>query len=397
MAGINKGVKRVDKIRVLIADDIEETRNVIKKILNLNKEEFEVIGEAEDGEKVLELIPKVKPDIVLMDINMPVVNGLEATEIITEKYPWIIVIILSVQGENEYLRKAMFSGAKEYIIKPFNYEELVVTIKAAYKKYKPREKSVEINKRISRDANVITFFSSKGGVGKSVVTLNISVELSKLQDCKILLMDMDLLFGDIAMMVNQCNSKTILDVIDDGQIDTYESIKPYLYKYNENLDMLFAPLRPEAAEYIPKESVERIIKILQKEYDFILIDTGINFNDITLFLLDYARKIMFVTTSEIVSLKNAKLGLGVMKSLGYDKDKLELIVNRFTTSYGIKKSEIEEAFENNIFALIPEDAKAVNFSVNKGHPFCDNKKYSKLKIRKSIETISNKIFNGDNQ
>ena len=386
----------MNKIKILIADDIEETRNVIKKILNLEKEQFEVVGEAENGEKVLELIPKARPDIVLMDINMPLVNGLEATEKISEEYPWVIVIILSVQGENEYLKKAMFSGAKEYIIKPFHFNELTKTIKATYEKYKPREINNERDKNLSKDAKVITFFSSKGGVGKSIIALNASIVLSKIQDSKILLLDMDLLFGDIAMLVNQCNPKTILDVIDDGQLDSYVNIKPYLYKYNESLDMLFAPLKPEAAEYVSKDSVEKMMKILQKYYDFIVIDTGINFNDITLYLLDYAQTILFVTTSEIVSLKNAKLGLGVMKSLGYDKGKLELIINKFTTSYGINRTELEEAFEGDVFTLIPEDEKTVNLSVNRGQPFCANARYNKLKVGNSIKLMCEKLLDKAN-
>ena len=125
------------------------------------------------------------------------------------------------------------------------------------------------------------------------------------------------------------NQKTILDAIDDGQIDSYENIKPYLYKYNDNFDMLFAPEKPEAAEYIGKETVEKIMKIVKKQYDVIIVDTGINFNDNTLYILDMAEKILMVSTMEIVALKNTKLGLRVMESLGYDKDKVKLVINRF--------------------------------------------------------------------
>ncbi|NSW89699.1 MAG: response regulator [Firmicutes bacterium] len=369
------------KIRILIADDIEETRDVIKKILSIDKEMFEVVGEAGNGEEVLRLIPKVKPDVVLMDINMPVLNGLEATEKISDEYPWVIVIILSVQGENEYLKKAMFYGAKEYIIKPFHYDVLSETIKVTYEKYKEKEMKLQSNQAPTRDAKVIAFFSSKGGVGKSVLALNTSIMLSKESGKKILLADMDLLFGDISMLVNQYNQKTILDVIDDGQLNSYENIKPYLYKYNENLDMLFAPAKPEAAEYIGKDSIEKMMKVFQKQYDVIIVDTGINFNDSTLYILDNAQTILYVTTGEIVALKNTKLGLRIMKSLGYDNDKVKLVINRFTSRYGISKAEVEEAFKDNIFAILPEEEKTVSISVNKGQPFCDNAKYSKSKSK----------------
>jgi len=254
----------MSKIKILIADDIEETRNVIRKILTMETEFFEVVGEASNGEEVLKLIPKVKPDVVLMDINMPILNGLEATEEITSLYPSVIVIIMSVQAENEYLKKAMFHGAKEYIIKPFNYDTLVNTIQTTYEKYKERfVKQVACGEQTD-NAKVIAFFSSKGGVGKSVLSVNSAIALSKVKNKRTLLVDMDLMFGDISMLVNQYTQKTILDVIDDGQLDTYENIKPYLYKYNENLDMFFAPRKPEAAEYIGKDSIEKMTTIFQK-------------------------------------------------------------------------------------------------------------------------------------
>lgn len=379
------------KIRILIADDIQETRNVIKKILNLEEELFEVVGEAGSGEEVLRLIPKVNPDVVLMDINMPELNGLEATEKITNEFPSVIVIIMSVQGEIEYLKKAMFYGAKEYIVKPFNYDDLIETITTTYEKYKDRQ--VNLNSSIERKTNarVISFFSSKGGVGKSVLALNTAIVLSKDANKKILLVDLVLQFGDIAMLVNQYNQKNILDVVDDGQCDSYENIKPYLYKYNENLDMLFAPTKPEAAEYISKDSIEKIMKTFQNQYDFIIADTGINFSDGTLYVLDMSKDILYVSTMEIVSLKNTKLGLQVMQSLNYEKNKVKLVINRCTSSYGISKGDVESVFKDNIFSMIPDEEKIISLSVNKGHPFCDETKYHKSKLGKAIKDMCEEL------
>lgn len=373
------------KIKVLIADDIEETRKVIIKILNLEQDSFEVVGEACNGEEVLALIPRVKPDIVLMDINMPVLNGLEATEKISEKFPFVTVIIMSVQGENEYLKKAMFYGAKEYIIKPFNYEILIETIKVTYEKYKFKQNKNEINDLPNKEGKIISFFSSKGGVGKSILSLNTGMVLSKERNNKILIIDMDLQFGDISMLVNQYNQKNILDAIEENQCESYEAIKPFLYKYNEKLDILFAPNKPEAAEYINKDSIDKIIKAVIKQYDYIIIDTGINFSDNTLFVLDASHIILYVSTMDIVSLKNTKLGLKVMESLGYDKHKVKLVINRFTTDYGVSKKDVDEIFKDNIFAMLPNEEKIVNISVNQGKPFCDDAKYLKTKLGKYLD------------
>ncbi|ERI91498.1 response regulator receiver domain protein [Clostridiales bacterium oral taxon 876 str. F0540] len=376
----------MNKIRMLIADDIDETRSVIKKILGLEDNQFEVVGEASDGEEVLSLIPEVNPDVVLMDINMPVLNGLETTERITNDYPNVIVIIMSVQAENEYLKKAMFYGAKEYIIKPFNYDCLVETVKSTYEKYKERQVKL-INSEPLREGKIITFFSSKGGVGKSVLALNSSIIFSKQANKKILLIDMDLQFGDISIMVNKYNQKTILDLVDEGQMDSYENIKPYMYKCNDNLDMLFAPGKPEAAEYISKESIEKLLKQVKNQYDLIIVDTGINFNDNTLYVLDHSQKIVFLSTMDIISLKNTKLGLRVMQSLGYERDKVKLVINRFNSGYGIGKKDVEEVFKDNIFAMLPDEEKTVILSINKGEPFCDAGKYNKSKIGKALEIM----------
>lgn len=377
----------MSKIRLLIADDIEDTRNVIKKLLSLEKDTFEVVGEAGNGEEVLKLIPRVKPDVVLMDINMPLLNGLEATERITNEFPSVIVIIMSVQAENDYLKKAMFHGAKEYIIKPFNYDSLIETIKTTHDRYKDRLSKLTVSSDKAKDARIISFFSSKGGVGKSVLALNSAVVLGKEKNIKVLLVDMDLQFGDISILVNKYNEKNILDAVDEGQIDSYEGVKPYLYKYNDNLDMLFAPGKPEAAEYIVKETIEKLMESFKSEYDLILIDTGVNFNDNTLYLLDISEKVIFVSTMEIVALKNTKLGLRVMESLGYEKDKVKLVINRFNTNYGISKKEAEEAFKDGISAEIPDDEKTVITSINKGRPFCEESRINKTKISKAVEVM----------
>jgi pilus assembly protein CpaE len=151
--------------------------------------------------------------------------------------------------------------------------------------------------------------------------------------------------------------------------------------------MLFAPKKPEAAEYIGKDSIEKMLKIFQNQYDLIIIDTGINFNECTLYVLDHTETILYVTTGEIVALKNTKLGLGVMKSLGYNNDKVKIVINRFASGYGIGKAEVEEVFKDNIFAIIPEDKKAVSVSVNKGQPLNDNSRYRRMKIVNAIELM----------
>lgn len=382
----------MEKIKVVIADDVADIVKVVRKTLSLEAETFEVVGEAGNGQEVLDLIPKVEPDIVLMDINMPVLNGLEATEKITKEYPDVAVIMMSVQGEAEYLKKAMFHGAKEFIIKPFNYEGLVETIKTTHQRHREMQQNIRPKEEKEREGKLMTYFSSKGGVGKSILSLNSAITLSQEKKQKVLLIDLDLQFSDISILVNKYNERTILDLVDEGQLNTYQEIKPYLYPYNENLDMLFAPGKPEAAEYISKSSIEKILKTLKHKYDLIIVDTGINFNDNTLYVLDHADQILFISTMEIASLKNTKLGLNVMESLGYDQNKVKLVINRSTTKYGVSKGDVEEVFKDGIYAMIPDEEKTVSISVNRGEPFAGRGRLGKSKIEKAIEAMCESIL-----
>jgi pilus assembly protein CpaE len=124
-----------EKIRLLIVDDIAETRVNLRKLLMFD-ESVEVIGEAENGEEAVAQALALIPDIVLMDINMPVMDGIQATASILAEQPRIGVVILSVQGEREYLQKAMAAGARDYLVKPPSGDELVNTIQRVFARRK---------------------------------------------------------------------------------------------------------------------------------------------------------------------------------------------------------------------------------------------------------------------
>ena len=118
-------------IRLLIVDDISSTRDNLQKLLSF-EEDIEVAGTASDGREGLEAAHRLQPDIVLTDVNMPVMDGIELTETLASELPTSPVIIMSVQGERDYLRRAMQAGAREFLIKPFSHDELVAAIRRVY-------------------------------------------------------------------------------------------------------------------------------------------------------------------------------------------------------------------------------------------------------------------------
>ena len=197
-------------------------------------------------------------------------------------------------------------------------------------------------------------------------------------------MDLDLQFGDIALMVNRQNEMTIKEMFDDSPITSIEDMKPYLFKYKENCDMLFAPKDPESAEYISKEQIKSILEILKKHYDVIIIDTGVNYDEITLNALDISDQVIIVSSLEVTGLKNTKLSLRVMQSLNYDSSKVKLLVNMAQDKFGVTKANVQKAFTFEVIGYIPEDVKLVRNSINTGVPLIATKNNSLFKPLLSV-------------
>ncbi|MHB8171478.1 MAG: response regulator [Thermincolia bacterium] len=358
------------KIKVLIVDDVAETSDNVKRLLYF-EEDMEVVGEAGNGEEAVSQAEKLRPDIVLMDINMPVMDGITATELISLKLPRAGIIIMSVQGEQEYLKKAMMAGAREYMVKPFSSDELADTIRKVYdfearrvNKLVPGEAKVVVR----QEHQVITVFSTKGGVGKSTIATNLAVSLVKETGRKVVLVDLDLQFGDVAVMLNVIPKRTLTELAQEiGQLDG-ELLDSYLAPHPSGVKILPAPTRPEYAELVTASHVEKILGVLKQNYDYVIVDTPPLFNDANLAALDISDQILLILALDLPTIKNIKLSLEVLESLHY-RGKVRIVLNRSSNDFGIKYEDVERSLGFLVAAHVPSDGRVVVASVNKGVPF----------------------------
>ena len=162
-------------IRVLIVDDLPETRENVRKLLQFESD-IEVIGQAGTGEEAVQMAKEHQPDIILMDINMPGIDGIGASQQITESVPSVQIIIMSVQSDPNYLRRAMMAGARDFLTKPFGGDELVAAIRRVHDK-RPAASSAPVRQHrqvtgntpeepvVAPEGNWIAVYSPKGGAG----------------------------------------------------------------------------------------------------------------------------------------------------------------------------------------------------------------------------------------
>lgn len=373
------GDEGMAKIRILIVDDIAETRDNISRLLYFEPD-IEVVGDAENGEIALKLAKRLTPDIILMDINMPVMDGITATEKIAMEVPAAGIVIMSVQGEQEYLKKAMMAGAREYMIKPFSSDELVQTIRRVNDFEKRRRIQLVTGSkgpRPRREPKIITVFSTKGGVGKTTIGTNLAVSIARETGSRVALVDLDLQFGDVAVMLNVLPKRTITELVQEIAGLDADMLETFMVSHPSGIRILPAPTRPEYAELITGSHVEKILGLLKTNYDYIIVDTPAFFHETNLTALDMCDQILLIIALELPTMKNVKLSLEVLDSL-HHRGKIKLILNRSSHEIGIKHSDVERSLGLKTMCHIPSDGRVVVNSVNKGIPFVISDHHTKV-------------------
>jgi len=357
------------KIRLLLVDDIPETRENLRKLLFFESD-VEVVGAATSGEEGVQMAVELQPDIVLMDINMPGMDGITASEQISQKAPFTQIIMMSVQGEADYLRRSMLAGAREFLIKPFSSDELVSSIRRVYQLGTSRRQAMPSGSQPAAGTAVAAEpVSSKGGVGCSTVAVNLAIALQQSAAIKVAVVDTSLQFGDVGVLLNLYASRTIADLASNADELDNELISDVFIPHSSGVKALLAPPRPEVADTVTPSLIADVLDRLRPMFDIIVVDTGSVLDDIVLNVLDASDKIIVVTTPEIPAIKDAKLFFEVTEALEYERDRIMFILNKTDKRINIRAEDIEANIKYTIEGQLPLDERAVTTAVNQGVPY----------------------------
>ncbi len=390
-----------EKIRILIVDDIADTRENLAKLIGFEPD-MEVAGTAGGGQEAVNMAKQHRPHVILMDINMPDMDGITATEIISNTVPESPIIMMSVQGEQDYLRRSMLAGAREFLVKPFSADELINSIRHVHELEKVRRAryapvapaapvggpAVPVAGR--ETGKIITFFSPKGGVGRTTIATNLAVALHQLTGKPVVLVDGSLPFGDIAVILNMSpKAKTIADLI--GSFETADSdvVESILVQHSTGIKVMLAPPTPESTELITGTHIKHVLEMLRERYAYIVVDTWPSFQEQVITMLDVADVILTLMTLEITSLKNVRVFMEVVEKLGYDEAKVQLVANRNDSSGGIKASDVEASLGRKIPHTIVSDGRTLVLAVNRGVPFVISHRDSQ--VAKDIFALAQKV------
>lgn len=366
-----------DKICVLIVDDIAETRENIRRLLQFERD-MEVVGGARTGKEAISLARDTQPHVVIMDINMPDMDGITATEAVLKELPSTQIVILSVQSEPDYMRRAMLAGARDFLPKPPSADELVSTICKVGQRALTQAvmmpsvqgpgASVSISPAHAVHGKVIVVYSPRGGVGRTMVSTNLALSLQT-EDTPTVIVDAALQFGDVSACLNLQTRNSLLDLVEQvGELDT-DLVDRIAVHHASGLKVVAAPARPEQAESVQGAHISKVIRFLATIFHYVVVDTSAALNESTIGAIDASDIVVLVGAPDLPTIKNLRMFFDLGEALNLTPQKTVLIMNRMDKRFGISAEKVADLLKQPILAQIPLDDRVVPLSTNNGEPF----------------------------
>jgi pilus assembly protein CpaE len=348
-----------DRVRVYFTGSCEGLDNLREALSN--HPELEVVGASEAISEAASALAGGHLGAVLHATRSPAlpVNELAAIREQTAAP----VIVLASGAHSTLLEEALDADVSDVLLLPQLTENVVFAIR----------KAAHAGRRLAaqgghgRRGRIVTVFSPKGGTGKTSIATNLASALAKFQGKRALLLDLDLQFGDAAIMLGLEPEKTIYDlVVAPGELDS-EKLAGYITRHPCGLDILPAPLRPEDAELVTEAKLARLLEVARESYDVIVVDTSPFFHGPMLATLDRTDELMMLCGLDVPTLKNVRLSLQTLELLSFPTTRIRFVLNRANSKVGMSKKEVEGALEVQMTFEVPSD-RAVPISVNRGNP-----------------------------
>lgn len=329
------------------------------------------------------------PDVLILGPSVGAPDAMGIAERLRNAAPEVSVILVTDALTSDLLQAALRAGVRDVLPSSFTAEQLADSVeRAASVSHGVRDRSAPPAEHDpARPCRVVTVFSAKGGVGKSFVAANLAVLLAQ-RHARVALVDLDLQFGDQAIMMQLFPGRTMseaaanIDRLDD------DSLPGYLTPHKSGLQLLAAPLEPGLAETIQPSATQRLLRLLRRSFDIVIVDTPALFTEHVLVALDDSDECIFMTSLDVPSIKNTKLALQTLEMLGVGKERIRLLLNRADAQVGLRVQEVERMLSARVTAQLPS-SREVPLSINQGTPiaFSDPRSTVTAALRELAESV----------
>lgn len=360
--------------KILVVDDDPNVQRLLQ--YTLKQEGYDVVVAA-DGAEGFRLWGVEEPALILLDVMLPKLDGYQvAAKVRSEEGEarHVPIIMLTTDAGVEQRVRGLRAGADDYLIKPFHPAELVARIRSLLARFAPG-KEVVGRPPLGR---LHVFYGAKGGVGTTTLAINAAIGLHRELGRKVVLVDGNLQFGDHRVFLDLgLDRKSIVDAVSAPTIDA-DLIRRVLVRHESGIDLLLAPPQPEMAELVTDGHIGQILTILRGLYDYVVVDIDKRLDDFNLHILDQAEAIFVVMTADLSCLKNVRLVLETIGHLGWEAERVKLVLNRSNAFTGITVRNAESALKRTIEYQIVNEYRGAISALNSGAPFVFTKPDSPL-------------------
>ncbi len=346
-----------DQTRLLIVEDVPQVAQYIRGLLEAQAR-VKLLEVVSDGSRVVNAITEMRPDIVLVDALLQGrVKGPKVVQQIREARLGVPVIVLTVPQNAVEVSADL--GIDGVLTMPFSGFDLLSRISQVRKEHEQRQ--------ATGTSRLMTVFAPKGGVGKTTIALNLAVALA-LQAQRTVLIDGSLQFGDLRSLLKvPVDAPSILDLPTDRIAES--DLGDVLWRDPSGIDILLAPPRIEMAEMLSARDLEKILSLLRRVYDCIVIDMSCQLSDINLAFLDASDTIVEIVTYDSTTIHSTMAVADTFRAIGYPASKVRYLINRSDSQGGITAADLARALGRVPEHSVVSDGKLVVQSNNEGVPF----------------------------
>ena len=326
-----------------------------------------VVVSAQSGsaQTVAGVLRREMPDVVLLDLPVADEQALQQLDSALRKAPGTHMVLVSPDRSVEFLMRAMRAGVREVLPAPMSPATLQQVIKHA------QTRQLGDDNRGNSDGQVLALVPSKGGAGATFLATNLAFALSR-QRKRVAVIDLNLYFGDASIFLGDKQVVTSMaDLARQEQRLDSALLHSSMIKVNENLHLLAASESPEDANEVSIVAVEKIIELARSQYDFVLLDVSSTLDHVAVKALDLADTICLALQLNLPFIRAAKHMASVFRQLGYSREKVKVVVNRYENVGTITLANVEKATLLKVDRTIPNSHDSVTASINEGVPLLE--------------------------
>ena len=350
---------------IIISPD-EQFRDATRELLE-GSDQIEVRAELNNFYSSLDSwifneIKTMEADVIIVDVAPDKEQGILTVEKILEISKHSHIFVAGNGTDADVILRSMRAGAKEFLSEPLESQPLFAAIERVSKVHTVATKE---KKRFGR---LFTFFSAKGGTGSTVVSTNFAVSLVEQTKKPTILVDLDMQLGEVSLFLGMKPAFNIVDVADIIHRMDEALLKGFIKKHASGLDVLAAPDSLDKVESVGPSQIVQILQFLKNSYEYVVVDTSNTFDDHTVSALDQSSTIFLISNTDLPSLRNAQRCLSIFERMGYKKEKIKLLINRYQKSLEIRSKDIEETLNFPVSWFFPNDWGTIMNAVNSGVP-----------------------------